>query len=1103
MVRDGGADSTLPHVDSVGASTRRVDLRSFARGDRIDRYEIRRLIGEGGMGEVYLARDLLLGRSVAIKRVHRSRFAPTEVARFLAEARLIASLNHPHIVQIYDVGEHQQVPFLALEYIDGESLREREARERMTEHEALRVLRAIAEALVHAHAAGVVHCDLKPSNVMIGRDGRLRVVDFGLALTTTTDRASVAGTPDWMAPEQWTGGPITDRADIWALAVIAAHLLGDELARSEHVADLVARSRDATPAARPSAATWARLLDDVIEGRDRAATEDTPFRGLAPFDESHARSYFGREAEIDAFVERLRDVPILPVAGPSGIGKSSFIFAGVVPRLRARERWTVIDLRPGATPFAALARAVLEAGSTNADDAGALARELFETPTLLAVRLATLASATRAHVLLAIDQLEELFTHDVSELAIARFLQAVLAAADDPREPIRVVYTLRDDFVGRVAGLGAWFVLRRMNATALRRVIADPVARAGYRFDEPTLVETMLHELGDAGPAELALVQFACAALWEDRDRDARVLRTATYRAIGGVAGALARHADGVLASLSTAEQRLAREILCRLVVGTTRRAIERGKLVESVALAAPVLDRLIRARLVVQRSVDQVAIIELAHESLVHTWSQLERWLDETREERRFRHDVEEAAEFWERRGRRDDEVWDVAELSAATHRISQLGIRVSPRASAFLAAAERRHRRRKRHARWRVAAIASLGLAITLGSVFVAIAYRRKQLAVERAGLNLGHFELRLVPFDWTDGPHEVPVDALPALRWGLYERDPSDEHVPGQPVATPLHVDPVSEHGHARIDRVSVRGGPAFLRIDGRGRPGEACAPSWIRLRALPNYSDREDDLAIIEIRVPTCAASRADTIAIPTGEFIYGGAGRPATHHPEYVEPEARVALPAFAIDRTEVSNARFAPFAQLAQVTGYPVPSYPSMRELPHAADPTAPVTSIDAFEAEAFCRYYGRHLPSDHEWTKAARGGLALADGPNPIPDRLFPWGDDRAQRCANIDGTDDGYDWVAPVDAFPCGASPYGVLNLAGNVSEWISREGQTDRSVPQREVRGGDVESPAELEHATTIFRNAREGRWFSFSIGVRCVGDGTKEEDRWQGH
>ena len=240
------------------------------------------------------------------------------------------------------------------------------------------------------------------------------------------------------------------------------------------------------------------------------------------------------------------------------------------------------------------------------------------------------------------------------------------------------------------------------------------------------------------------------------------------------------------------------------------------------------------------------------------------------------------------------------------------------------------------------------------------------------------------------------------------------------------------------------------------------------------------------------MPTCRATAAGMVEIPAGPFVYGGPGEPRTKFPDYLEPERTVDLEAFAIDRTEVSNLAFKPFAALEALSGYAAPNYPTEGRLARSGDPGMPVTSIDIFTAEAFCRFMGKRLPGDHEWTKVARGGLDLNGAANPAPRRLFPWGKKFDSRCVNADGEQDGVDWLSPSDSFSCGASPYGVLHLAGNVAEWISPEGQTDQESLLRVIRGGNTMSLLNDEHTTTVFRNAREGRYFDFVIGVRCVAD-----------
>src|SRR5437773_7970547 len=154
---------------------------TLGTGTRLGRYEIRAKIGGGGMGEVYLAHDTKLNRKVALK------ILPAEVAadrnrmeRFVREAKAAAALNHPNIAHIYEIGEHDGTNFIAMEHIDGQTLREL-IRNHTDLRKLLRLLQHAAEGLAKAHAAGIVHRDLKPENIMITRDGHAKILDFGLA----------------------------------------------------------------------------------------------------------------------------------------------------------------------------------------------------------------------------------------------------------------------------------------------------------------------------------------------------------------------------------------------------------------------------------------------------------------------------------------------------------------------------------------------------------------------------------------------------------------------------------------------------------------------------------------------------------------------------------------------------------------------------------------------------------------------------------------------------------------------------------------------------------------------------------------------------------
>jgi serine/threonine protein kinase len=155
---------------------------NLSPGARLGHYEIRSQIGAGGMGEVYLAEDTKLDRKVALKILPADLAANQDrMRRFVQEAKAAAALNHPNIATIHEIGESDGVNFIAMEFIDGVTLREKIHQERTELRKLLRFLQHAAEGLAKAHAAGVVHRDLKPDNIMITRDGHAKVLDFGLA----------------------------------------------------------------------------------------------------------------------------------------------------------------------------------------------------------------------------------------------------------------------------------------------------------------------------------------------------------------------------------------------------------------------------------------------------------------------------------------------------------------------------------------------------------------------------------------------------------------------------------------------------------------------------------------------------------------------------------------------------------------------------------------------------------------------------------------------------------------------------------------------------------------------------------------------------------
>jgi len=239
------------------------------------RYEIERPLGHGAMAVVDLAHDHELGRHVALKRLAENLARDPDLReRFLREGRLAARLGHPNIVRVYDVGEADGRPYIAMEHVDGETLADLLARRgKLSAAETEGLGAQAARALVAAHAAGLVHRDVKPQNLLLRRDGVLKLGDFGIAVglegTRLTMAGTVLGTAAYLAPEQARGEHVTGAADVYALGLVLVEMLTgtpDRSARLDrvppHLSEIVRRCLATDPVARPSAAELERALRD-------------------------------------------------------------------------------------------------------------------------------------------------------------------------------------------------------------------------------------------------------------------------------------------------------------------------------------------------------------------------------------------------------------------------------------------------------------------------------------------------------------------------------------------------------------------------------------------------------------------------------------------------------------------------------------------------------------------------------------------------------------------------------------------------------------------------------------------------------------------------
>ena len=714
---------------------------------------IGRELGRGQMGHVFLAEDAVLARPVAIKFI--AGLVPDLAARqrFLMEARTAARIQHPNVVAVYRVGELEGRPYIVSELVRGSSLAD--LPRPMAWTKALDLGIELARGLAAAHRRGVVHCDLKPANAMVTHEGIAKLVDFGLArlVVEGADEGTgpLAGTPDYMAPEVWAGRAPTRRSDVYSLGAVLFELVAGrppfaerdarELATAGVAPDLkervasvdgrfarvVARCLERDPEARyPSGEELREALELLHPSRARlrGAGDENPYRGLRAFESAQRSLFFGRGLEVGTLIERLRVDPVVIVAGDSGVGKSSLLRAGVIPAvlegaLGAGRTWEAITMTPGRRPLLSLATALGEP---------AMAARILADPDSLPRELRRRAGDQG--VILFVDQMEELVT--VGDAAEVAALELGLARISEGVPGVRLVTTLRADFLSRIAALPRLgrelsrllYFVAPLPPDRLRDVITGPAAATGMTFESEELISTLVETTAEAGGGGLPLLSFALAELWEARDLERAVITTAALQAMGGVAGALARHGDAVLAQMSAAVRADARRVLLRLVTSVGTRVRRTESELAARAGAGSAIDVLVKGRLLVVQDGDGSPTYELAHEVLVRGWGTLREWLDDDAENRAHRERLAEAAAEWDRQARRDDLTWNGPRLAEATALESTT---LTERERGFLGASRRAVRRRVWLRRGAVAGV----IALLVSAFAVQRYFARRQLA------------------------------------------------------------------------------------------------------------------------------------------------------------------------------------------------------------------------------------------------------------------------------------------------------------------------------------------------------------------------------------
>ncbi len=699
-----------------------ISLTTNLVGQKIGQYHLLALLGKNDYFTVYKAYLHGSYDYVDVKILHNSITQTPEFdQRFRALPEKLSVLDTPTISRLYHTDQHDTFYYLVTEFIDGVTLG-KEIELRLQKKQLLSlseinfICQTVGQAVAEAHRLGFIHGHLSPQNIIFTQEGIPVIVDFeSIYLFPSSDWKNLV--------QQSRSVPIENvpdslrRYDIEALGWILFQCLGGQIsqqlengqpvrlpkiAQSKHtrqvvrllglilnralqisdddpyldVAEMLQDLNDifsthAVPIDHIASIATTSLVKQIkapvdTDRKTQKMPGVCPYQGLFAFKEENARFFFGREKFVDQLLNIIQLKPIVMVIGPSGSGKSSVVYAGLVPYLRRQEGWEIIDLRPGPQPIHALAAAlspILVPDLSKTDKANKdaqLAQEMTNQQTDLSELVEQILQFDEANkqMLLVIDQFEELYTLCKDENVRRRFLGMLIEATNTSffQRKLYIVLTLRVDFLGQMLShrdfadklYQADIKLGPMNRNELARAIQNPAAQQGITFEEG-LIERILQDVGNE-PGILPLLQFALTQLWQDKENDQLTHRA--YEAVNGVTGALARYADRVYQGLNYTEQEHARRVFMQLVrpgEGTedTRRLAYRSELDDvDWQLAQQLAD----ARLVVSgRTSDGQETVEVVHEALIWEWRKLRGWINEDRAFRTWQDRLRTVLRQWE----------------------------------------------------------------------------------------------------------------------------------------------------------------------------------------------------------------------------------------------------------------------------------------------------------------------------------------------------------------------------------------------------------------------------------------------------------------------
>ena len=700
-------------------------------------YELREEVGSGAFGVVRRAYQPSVGREVAIKII-RPEYAndPQFIRRFEVEAQLVARLEHPHIVPLHDYWRNPDGAFLVMRWLGGGTLKDRLAGGSLTAGEAQALLSDIGPALAFAHRRGVVHRDIKPSNVLLDDEGGAYLSDFGIASDVARNGA---GSVD---------------QDVQALAVLLSQCLGEEI--EDAVADVLvhATSEDGFADVNAFIAAWGEAIgtDDASPQVVGFTPTRIPYKGLSAFGELDAADFHGRDAEIEEIVGTLADHSLVAVIGPSGIGKSSVVRAGMIPALRSgaipgSDGWLITGMLPGAYPFeelaSALMRVAVEMPVDLEEDLRRDARGLVQSAKRYVPEGET--------VLLVVDQFEELFTLAQGEERDA-FLAMLAETIGDERSNVRIVVTMRADFFDRLlrfAALGdalraGTIPIAAPSDEGLHAIVVEPAAGVGVVF-ESGLVDRIINDVKHQ-PGALPLLEFSLTELFDQRDTD--LLTLDAYETSGGVLGALGRRAESIYSDLDTVGQEAARETFLRLVNVTesgrdTRRRVRLTEL-ERLGFTDLVLGGMLNAfgghRLLTfdRDPTTRGPTVEVAHEAILIEWPRLAGWITEHREDLLLRSRLAVAVADWETADRSDAYLLTRGRLSQHEDWTEDTELALTSGEIEFLAASRTAEDERKAHLkRTRRLVVTGFGIAAVIALLLAGAALVARNSAQDQTAL------------------------------------------------------------------------------------------------------------------------------------------------------------------------------------------------------------------------------------------------------------------------------------------------------------------------------------------------------------------------------